>query len=101
MLYLAVMSAGVIVALRLLPVKYQRLAGRFQIICTAVLVFSMGVSLGSRPDFFASFCSLGYEALILALLPTALSVLAVWLSVRALFKKDKEFDGSARREDRP
>lgn len=40
------MAAGVLVGFRLFPQKLHPLNVRFQVLCTAVLIFSMGVSLG-------------------------------------------------------
>jgi hypothetical protein len=49
-----------------------------------LLLFSMGLSLGSRPELVAGIGMLGLKALITAWSGAAGAILAVWLTRRAL-----------------
>ena len=48
----------------------------------ALLIFAMGVSLGSQPDFLEKISSIGLQSLVLALCGIAFSTLLVWLFTR-------------------
>ena len=68
---------------------------KVQVACTALLIFAMGVSLGSREDFFRELAAMGWEALVLSVLPIVGSTICVYfLTERFLPKKEK------RRHDR-
>lgn len=82
MLIMIIMLAGILVGLRFFPPKYNRINLRLQTICTALLIFAMGVSLGSQPDFIEKISSIGLQSLVLALCGIALSTLLVWLFTR-------------------
>ncbi|MDD6032832.1 MAG: LysO family transporter [Oscillospiraceae bacterium] len=77
-----IMLAGVLVGLRFFPPKYNKINLRLQTVCTALLIFAMGVSLGSQPDFIEKISSIGLQSLVLALCGIALSTLLVWLFTR-------------------
>ena len=79
-----------LVGFRLFPQKLHPLNVRFQVLCTAVLIFSMGVSLGSRPDFFSSLQTMGMQSLTLAVLPILLSVAVVYPLTQRFFVSGRE-----------
>lgn len=79
MLFLVAMSVGVLIGLRLFPAKYKRFNELLQMACTAVLIFCMGLSLGNREGFPQELASLGFQSLVLAVIPIVLSILAVYL----------------------
>ena len=85
------MAAGVLAGFLAFPQRLQPLNVRIQVLCTAVLIFSMGVSLGSRPDFFPSLKTIGIQSLTLAVLPILLSVAVVYPLTQRFF--DTETDG--------
>ena len=82
MLIMIIMLAGVLVGLRFFPPKYNKINLRLQTVCAALLIFAMGVSLGSQPDFIEKISSIGLQSLVLALCGVALSTLLVWLFTR-------------------
>ena len=82
MLIMIIMLAGVLVGLRFFPPKYNKINLRLQTVCTALLIFAMGVSLGSQPDFLEKISSIGLQSLVLALCGIAFSTLLVWLFTR-------------------
>ena len=76
---LIVMCVGVLVGNRIFPRKAKGINEKVQLICTLLLIFSMGVTLGGRPNFLSELASLGLDSLLYCLIPTALSVAIVYL----------------------
>lgn len=59
---------------------------------TAVLIFTLGLSLGADESFFSNLASLGVKSVVFALVPMGFSIGAVWLVQRFFLsggKKDK------------
>ena len=52
MLILVIMMLGVIIGMKLNLKKTLKVNGVLQIVLTGILIFIMGVSLGSRENFF-------------------------------------------------
>ena len=71
---LIVMCVGVLVGNRIFPRKAKGINEKVQLICTLLLIFSMGVTLGGRLNFLSELASLGLDSLLYCLIPTALSV---------------------------
>ncbi|MBB5265911.1 uncharacterized membrane protein YbjE (DUF340 family) [Catenibacillus scindens] len=90
MLVEVIMFAGVILGYFWQPKKLSKIIGKLQLICTALLIFSMGVSLGSRDDFFSDLSQLGLESLIFAVIPGIFSVIAVFVLTKKFMKNGKE-----------
>ena len=84
---LIIMCIGVLIGFLCFPQKWGRFNSIFQIVCTGILIFCMGGSLGSRPNFFAELSSLGIHSLAFALVPIACSVLAVYFLTEIFMKK--------------
>lgn len=84
MYLLLVMCLGILAGRWLFPEKYRKLNERLQMVCTIVLIFCMGVTLGSRENFLEELKSLGVESLIFFFIPTALSIALVFLATRRL-----------------
>ena len=64
---------------RVFPVRYKTFNERIQLLCTLVLIFLMGVGLGQRDGFFSGLLSLGFRSFLFFLIPTILSVAAVYV----------------------
>jgi len=85
-----IMCLGVLTGATVFPARLKRWNGRLQLLLTGLLIFTMGVGLGSRPGFLAELGALGLDSLIFALAPILLSVAAVYpLSRLFLQKRDK------------
>ena len=84
MYLLLVMCLGILAGRWLFPEKYRKLNERLQMVCTIVLIFCMGVTLGSRENFLEELKSLGVESLFFFFIPTALSIALVFLATRRL-----------------
>lgn len=97
MIVVAIMAAGVLVGYRLIPIRFSERVGKvnswIQIVCIALLIFSMGVTLGSRENFVSELSSLGIKSVVFALVPIVLSIAVVYpLTQRFLVKSKKRKD---------
>lgn len=85
---LLVMLAGMAVGRFLFLAKAKRGNERLALVCTLVLIFSMGVMLGQRDNFLQDLFSLGAASFLMFLVPTVVSIVVVYLlSERFLVKK--------------
>lgn len=87
MLILLIMLAGIVVGLRWFPQRWSAWNLRIQMGCTAVLIFAMGVKLGSRENFLQELSQLGFASLLYAVIPIILSVAAVYVLTRRFLKQ--------------
>ena len=83
------MAIGLLIGLKLFPKKLEKWNSIVQTFLTAVLIFSMGVTLGSRENFITELKTLGFKSLVYALIPIATSVLLVYLLTEKFLKKRK------------
>ncbi|MDO4295587.1 MAG: hypothetical protein Q4D90_05450 [bacterium] len=90
MLILAIMAVGIVVGYLCFPIRWSRANAGLQLVCTAVLIFCMGVALGSRPNFWEELAELGIDSLIFSLLPIGLSVALVYVLTRKFMKRGEE-----------
>lgn len=84
-----IMIIGIIIGLKIFPEKFHRQNQYLQIICVAILIFSMGVKLGSRENFLKEISEIGFSSLILAVIPILFSVILVYFLTEKYLKKDK------------
>lgn len=73
-----VMSIGWFIGYKYFKEKYIKANSFFQTVCVALLIFCMGVSLGSRPTFFDDLKDLGINAVIYSVVPIIFSVVFVY-----------------------
>lgn len=90
MLVEGIMFVGVLAGYFFSPKKFAGMNAKFQIICTAVLIFSMGVSLGSRESFFRELSALGLKSAVYSIMPIIFSVISVYLLTKRFMKPAKE-----------
>ena len=89
-----IMFAGVLVGATVCPQNLKKWNSRLQLGMTALLIFTMGVSLGSRPGFLEELGAIGLKSLIFALLPILFSVALVYpLSKRFLERPEEGEEG--------
>ena len=85
---------------RVFPIRFKAINERMQLLCTLVLIFMMGVGLGQREGFFSGLIRLGFTSFLFFLIPTVLSVAAVYLLTRWFMDgtgKDGRMDAGSRR----
>ena len=89
---------------RVFPARYKTFNERVQLLCTLVLIFLMGVGLGQRDGFFSGLFNLGVKSFLFFLIPTVLSVAAVYLLTKCFMdgagEKGRMDAGAKRREAR-
>ena len=76
---LLVMLAGMAVGRLVFPAAGKMANERLALRCTLTLIFSMGVMLGQKENFLQELFSLGMASFLMFLLPTAASVVLVYL----------------------
>ena len=70
------------------------LIGRFLMLCTLLLIFSMGVMLGQKENFLSELSSLGLKSFLFFLIPTLVSIILVYiLTKRFMEKKHSDSEG--------
>ena len=87
-----IMCAGILVSKIFFPIKWKRINELLQLICTLLLIFSMGVMLGSREDFLDTITTLGSQSILFFLIPSVFSVIAVY-ALTKIFLNDKKGKG--------
>ena len=85
-----IMCLGVLVGKKVFPRKWKCINEFLQTICTMLLIFSMGVLLGSRNDFLSEIGSLGSRSFLFFLIPSVFSVLAVYPLTRIFLEKKRQ-----------
>ncbi len=82
-----IMCLGVLVGKFFFPEGWKRINEILQTVCTVLLIFAMGVMLGSREDFVSEITSLGMQSIIFFLIPSVFSVIAVYPLTRLFLEK--------------
>ena len=65
---LGIMILGFLIG-RVFPARHKEKNERLQLICTLLLIFTMGVSLGGRDGFFSELLDLGLKSFVFFLIP--------------------------------
>ena len=86
---LIVMSIGILVGNRFFSYKYKTINEKLQLICTILLIFSMGVTLGRRENFIQELSLLGWHSFIFCFIPSLFSLIIVFLLTRHFIEKRK------------
>ena len=86
MLILLIMTAGVLFGLFFFPKKLKKANEKLQLAATTLLIFSMGIKLGSRENFLHELGSVGFQSLVYAIVPIFFSVLTVYLLTQRFMK---------------
>ncbi len=98
MIILLVMCAGILAGRFLVPGRVKRLNERIALACTLILIFSMGVMLGQKENFLEELGRLGFSSFLFFLLPTALSIVFVYLLSRRFLEKKRKTEEKEERE---
>ena len=81
MVTIAIMVLGIGIG-RIFPADHKGKNERLQLVCTLLLIFSMGATLGGRDGFFSELLFLGARSFLFFVFPTAFSIAAVYLLTR-------------------
>lgn len=91
---LLVMCVGILIGNRFFSHKYKKVNENLQLICTILLIFSMGVTLGRRENFLQELNMLGWHSFIFFLVPSLFSLIIVFgLTYHFIEKRNKEKGG--------
>lgn len=86
-----VMGVGILLGRFLMTGKLKKWNERLAMLCTLLLIFSMGVMLGQKDNFLNELSSLGLKSFLFFLIPTLASIIVVYiLTKRFIDKKDTE-----------
>ncbi|MDY4788014.1 MAG: hypothetical protein SO253_01695 [Bacilli bacterium] len=89
---LIIMTLGLLFGIFLFPRKKITIEGLkiFQLICTLILIFSMGALLGKKENFLNDLVNLGWTSFLLFLFPTLFSTIFVYFLTKKFMLKKKE-----------
>lgn len=82
-----VMGIGILIGRFLMIGKLKKWNERLAILCTLLLIFSMGVMLGQKENFINELSSLGLKSFLFFLIPTAASIIIVYILTRRFIDK--------------
>ena len=85
-----VMCLGVLAGKFFFPEKWKRINEILQTVCTVLLIFSMGVMLGSRENFISEISELGMRSVLFFLIPSVTSVIIVYPLTRIFLDKKSQ-----------
>lgn len=83
-----IMVIGIIIGYNIFPKKLHKLNQYLQVLCVAILIFSMGVMLGNRENFLNEVYKMGFTSLVLALITIIFSVILVYFLTERYLKKN-------------
>lgn len=86
---LLVMCIGVLVGNRFFPDKYKKVNEKLQVLCTVLLIFCMGVTLGSRENFLQELGTLGGTSFLFFVIPAGFSLILVFLLTKKFMPEKK------------
>lgn len=84
---LIIMGIGIFIGSKFFPEKHKKKNEKMQIVCTILIIFSMGVMLGKREHFLQEISTLGLTSFLYFFIPTVFSTLIVYLLTRLFMKK--------------
>ena len=80
---------GIVIGWKWFPEKWNKLNIKIQLAATLLLIFSMGVSLGSRPNFVHEIANMGFKSFVFAVLTIVGSILVVYPLTKKYLVKGK------------
>ncbi|MGL4345604.1 MAG: LysO family transporter [Cellulosilyticaceae bacterium] len=92
MIILIIMAVGIAVGALCFPKKWHGINEKIQLGSMLLLIFCMGISLGSKPNFFVELGTLGLKGVIFAIVPIIFSVALVYGLTSRLLKEKNEDD---------
>ncbi len=84
-----IMCAGVAIGARFFPEKWKKYNEKAQVVCTVVLIFSMGVMLGNRENLMSQLMTMGLSSFALAMGGILGSIIMVYALTQWLMKPEK------------
>lgn len=95
---LIIMCIGILIGRLAFLRRLKKKNESVSLLCTFVLIFSMGVTLGEKENFFEELSSLGITSFLFFFIPTLLSVVLVYYLTQRFMKKDREISAERSEE---
>ena len=89
---LVIMCIGVLIGNKWFPLAYKKWNENLQMICTLLLIFSMGTMLGRRENFLEEMSLIGWQSFVFCIVPTLLSIAVVYVLTRYLMDNRRRRD---------
>ena len=86
---LIVMCIGILVGRFLVSPRFKKGNEYVSILCTFILIFSMGVMLGKKENFLEELSSLGFSSFLFFLIPAGCSIGVVYFLTKHFMKNDE------------
>lgn len=87
---LIIMCLGILAGRFLVPGRAKKGNEIISLLCTFLLIFSMGVMLGQKDNFLEDLSSLGISSLLFFIVPTVLSICIVFILTKKFMKKKSD-----------
>lgn len=87
---LLVMCVGILTGRFLTSQRIKKWNEKISFLCALLLIFSMGAMLGQKEGFLSELSTLGMTSFLFFLIPTILSILAVYTLTKRFLVKKKE-----------
>lgn len=87
---LIIMGLGILFGAKFFPEKHKKKNEKLQMLCTVLIIFSMGAMLGKRENFLTELSTLGFTSFLYFLIPTVFSTILVYLLTRSWTKKKQK-----------
>lgn len=84
-----IMCVGIVIGAKFFPEKWKKYNEKAQIVCTILLIFSMGVMLGSRENLMEQLMTMGLSSFVLAIGGMIGSIIIVYFLTEWLMKPEK------------
>ena len=82
-----IMGIGILIGRFLMIGKLKKWNERLAMLCTLLLIFSMGVMLGQKENFISELSSLGLKSFLFFLIHTVVSNIFVYILTRRFIDK--------------
>lgn len=86
---LAIMCLGILIGRFAFMRRMKKKNEYMSLLCTFVLIFSMGVMLGQKENFFEELLSLGITSFLFFLIPTILSIALVYFLTQRFMRNNQ------------
>ena len=86
---IVLMCIGIAVGKWVFPKKWGRANSFLQTALTILLIFVMGVTIGKDDDLLQNLASIGLDSMLFCLIPTALSLLLVYILSKRILDKTR------------
>lgn len=95
---LIVMCAGILAGRLFRSEKIKKVNEVLSLLCTFILIFAMGGTLGQRENFVREFLSLGGASFLFFAFPTFFSIVFVYILTRKFMGRKKKENRAGGRE---